>query len=151
MAKKSKVSCFSVKKSDPATRSGMIDVLQSLAPHCPVDLKGWHPPLIAPSFHVQNTMVAGDYGFWEMGKETYQHIAFSNLHSCFVNLNLSLSCLYLKQISGQKVTYNRSGEKDSTARLAGLVPVLQAWHKKKVFYFCDVWEILSYVFLPGRS
>ena len=81
MAKKSKVSCFSVKKSDPATRSGMIDVLQSLAPLCPVDLKGWHPPLIAPSFHVQNTMVAGDYGFWEMGKETHQHIAFCNLHS----------------------------------------------------------------------
>lgn len=47
------------------------------------------------------------------------------------------------------MTYNRSGEKDSTARLAGLVPVLQAWHKKKVFYFIDVWEILPYVFCQG--
>ena len=28
--------------------------------------------------------------------------------------------------------YNRSGEKDKIARMAGLVPVLQQWHKKKV-------------------
>ena len=50
----------------------------------------WSLP--APSFHVQNTMVAGDYGFWEMGKETYQYLTFCNLHSCFVNLHLLLSC-----------------------------------------------------------
>ena len=68
MAKKSRVSCFSVKKADPASRSGMIEVLQSLAVHCPVNPEVWHPPLVAPSQGKrQNTMVSGDYGFFEMG------------------------------------------------------------------------------------
>ena len=68
MAKKSKVSCFSVKKADPASRSGMIEVLQSLAEYCPVDPDGWHPPLAPPTTgRPQSTMVAGDYGFYEMG------------------------------------------------------------------------------------
>ena len=28
--------------------------------------------------------------------------------------------------------YNRSGEQDPTAKMSGLVPVMQLWHKKKV-------------------
>ena len=40
MAKKSSVRCLSVLKADPATRSGMIDVLKTLSPLCPVNQEG---------------------------------------------------------------------------------------------------------------
>ena len=118
MSKKSKVSCFSVLKADPATRSGMIEVLQSLASHCPAVVQPeWHPPLAPTYGRVQSTMVSGDYGYWEMGNVVYDFY----------------DCLWFdsKQI-GQKVLFNRSGERDNIARMAGLVPVLQQWHKKKV-------------------
>ena len=69
MAKKSSVSCLSVLKADPATRSGMIDVLQTLSQLCPVYHQGWHPPMAVPtSGRTQSTMVSGDYGYWEMGR-----------------------------------------------------------------------------------
>ena len=45
----------------------MIEVLQSLAAYCPMDPKGWHPPLVSPTAGAaQSVMVAGDYGFVEM-------------------------------------------------------------------------------------
>ena len=68
MAQKSNVTCLSVKKADCASRAGMIEVLQSLAAYCPMDPKGWHPPLVSPTAGAaQSVMVAGDYGFVEMG------------------------------------------------------------------------------------
>ena len=68
MAQKSNVTCLSVKEADCASRAGMIEVLQSLAAYCPMDPKGWHPPLVSPTAGAaQSVMVAGDYGFVEMG------------------------------------------------------------------------------------
>ena len=61
MAQKSKVSCLSVLKEDPATRSGMINVLQSLASFNAIN------PVTGKT---QSRMVAGDYGFFEMGEDT---------------------------------------------------------------------------------
>ena len=60
MAQKSKVSCLSVMKEDPATRAGMIKVLESLAAYSAVD------PVTG---RTQCRMVAGDYGFFEMGDD----------------------------------------------------------------------------------
>ena len=115
MAKKSTVSCLSVLKADCATRAGMIEVLQSLAPYCPVAPSGWHPPLVTPTVGPsQNTMVCGDYGFWEMGGKKTDYFLFMNL------------------CAAGKVLFSMSGEKGRIARMAGLVPVLQQWHKKKV-------------------
>ena len=72
-----------------------------------------------------------------------------------------LAELQEQQISAQKVLFNLSGEKDRTARLAGLVPVMQQWHKKKVenllshdwniWPFCSArsWDILPTFLLAG--
>ena len=58
MAKKSKVTCLSVVKEDPASRTGMINVLQSFASYGAVN---------PTTEKTQQRMVAGDYGFIEMG------------------------------------------------------------------------------------
>ena len=49
----------------------------------------------------------------------------------------------MNTFSAGKVLFNRSGEKERIARMAGLVPVMQQWHKKKVtftlhFYFISL-------------
>ena len=93
------------------------------------------------------------------------HIFANSLHVVIV---FKLWCrkellaeLQEQQISAQKVLFNLSGEKDRTARLAGLVPVMQQWHKKKVenlllhdwniWPFCSArsWDILPTVLLAG--
>ena len=115
---------MSVKKADCASRAGMIEVLQSLAAYCPMDPKGWHPPLVSPTAGAaQSVMVAGDYGFVEMGLFcTTFTVHWNFCHNHF---------------SAQKVLYNLSGEKQNIARMAGIVPVMQQWHKKKVSLIMD--------------
>ena len=60
----------------------------------------------------------------------------------------SLNCVIFLKYSGWKVLFNRSGEKDRLARMSGLMPVLQQWHKKKVFSraWQKVWKIQLQLF-----